>query len=174
MKNNRHRRTDRQWLRLFELHRQSGLSAAAFCGEHGLAVSTFFARRASLLRRQVVREGESAATLCGAKAPPRFVEVKVDDGAAADFSVQADGGDGDGSASPSPSPSPSPSTSPPPSSSSSSSTSITAAPVSATAPADADVDAIELLLGGDVVVQVRVGFNASLLRQVVASLRELR
>jgi len=170
MKINRHRRTDRQWRRLFEVHRQSGLSVAAFCGQHGLAASTFFARRASLLRRHGVREGESAATSCGAKASPRFVEVKVEGGAAADFSVQADGGDGDGSASPSPSPS----TSPPPSSSSSTSSSITAATVSATAPADADVDAIELLLGGDVVVQVRAGFNASLLRQVVASLRGLR
>jgi len=169
MKNNRHRRTSRQWRRLFELHRQSGLSVAAFCGQHGLAVSTFFARRASLLRRHGVHEGESAARLGGAKAPPRFIEVKVDGGVvAADFSAQDDGGGGDGSASPSTSPSTSPSLSSPFLSS------FTAAPVSATASADADVDVIELLLGGDMLVRVRAGFNASLLRQVVASLRGLR
>jgi hypothetical protein len=161
MNNNRHRRTARQWRRLFELHRLSGLSVAAFCGQHGLAVSTFFARRASLLRRHGVREGESAATLCGAKAPPRFVEVKVDNGEVAEeASAQVDGGGDDGSASPSPS--------------FSSSSSSTAAPVTTAASTDADVDAIELLLCGDVVVRVRAGFNASLLRQVVASLRGLR
>jgi len=140
---------------------------AAFCGQHGLAVSTFFARRASLLRRHGVCEGEPAAKLCGAMAPPRFVEVKVDGGAVeGDFSAQVDGGGGNGSASPSPSPS----------SSSSILSTSTVAPVSAAASADVDVDvdAIELHLCDDVVVRVRAGFNASLLRQVVASLRELR
>ena len=161
MKNNRHRRTDRQWRRLFELHRQSGLSVAAFCGQHGLAVSTFFARRASLLREQGLSARESSSRLFEVKALPRFVEVKVDGGAVAvDFSAQVDGGGGDGSSSHSPS--------------FSSSSSSTAAPVNATAPADTDVDVIELFLCRDVVVRVRAGLNASLLRQVVASLRGMR
>lgn len=166
---------DHQWRRLFEEHRASLLSIAAFCGQRGLAVSTFFAKRASLLRGQGVGDADPAARLCGVKAPPRFVEVKVDGGeVSVDLSTQADGGGGVGIASPSHSPSPSFSFSSSSSASTSTSTSSTAAPVTAAASADLDVDAIELLLGRDVVVRVRAGFNASLLRQVVASLRGLR
>jgi len=200
---------DHQWRRLFEEHRVSGLSIAAFCGQRGLAVSTFFARRASLLRGQGLREGESAARLGEVKDLPRFVEVKVEGAdsipkcndrrgkkelgeVAADASAATDGGDGvashsrsplhSSSPSPSASPSSSPSSSPAVAAGGSSSggsshesfSSSSAAASTTAASTEVDVDAIELFLCGDVVVRVRAGFNASLLRQVVASLRGLR
>jgi len=42
------RRTKEQWLSLFELHEQSGLSAAAFCRQHALNPKYFGLRRKQL------------------------------------------------------------------------------------------------------------------------------
>ncbi|MCL9775433.1 IS66 family insertion sequence element accessory protein TnpA, partial [Vibrio methylphosphonaticus] len=42
------RRTDLEWQALFEQYESSNITQRAFCEEHGLSLSTFFAKRRQL------------------------------------------------------------------------------------------------------------------------------
>jgi transposase-like protein len=46
--NKRRRRSDAEWRHLIEQHKRSGLSAFAFCQQHGLSSKTFYKRRQAL------------------------------------------------------------------------------------------------------------------------------
>ena len=113
----RHRITDRQWRRLFERQRGSGLSIAAFCEREGIAKSTFFDKRRNL----AAKEGEANPSAA-------FVEVTPMDHNVAGEHVRDE--------------------------------------VAEAAAARGD-EPIELILRGSVVIRVRDGFDASLLRRVV-------
>ncbi|TKG00527.1 IS66 family insertion sequence element accessory protein TnpB, partial [Vibrio sp. F13] len=50
------RRTDLEWQSLFEQYESSSVTQRAFCEEHGLSLSTFFAKRRQL---QTASQSES-------------------------------------------------------------------------------------------------------------------
>nr|WP_258184817.1 IS66 family insertion sequence element accessory protein TnpB [Vibrio splendidus] len=50
------RRTNLEWQSLFEQYESSSVTQRAFCEEHGLSLSTFFAKRRQL---QTVNQSES-------------------------------------------------------------------------------------------------------------------
>ena len=60
----RRRLTRRQWRKLVEHQRDSGLSVPTFCAEHGVGASTFFA-----WRRRLARGREPAFVELRTKAP---------------------------------------------------------------------------------------------------------
>ena len=63
------KRTADQWRELFVTHKESGLSAAAFCREQGLCPKYF-----SLRRKQL---GPVKTTLPSKPAPPSFIRAEV-------------------------------------------------------------------------------------------------
>ena len=54
--NKRRRRSDAEWQQLIEQQQRSGLSAHAFCRQHGLTSKTFYQRRRALLEATTVAD----------------------------------------------------------------------------------------------------------------------
>jgi transposase-like protein len=61
----RQRRSDAEWQQLIEQQQRSGLSASAFCQQHGLSSKTFYKRR------QALREPTKATD-----STERFIEIQ--------------------------------------------------------------------------------------------------
>ncbi len=69
----RRRLTRRQWRKLVEQQRDGGLSVSAFCAEHDVGASTFFAWRRRLARAR----GRVRVRVRGRGREPAFVELRA-------------------------------------------------------------------------------------------------
>lgn len=137
--------TANRWRELIEQQQRSGLSIAAFCAEHGVAASTFFAWRRKLEIRGVPG-APGAPGAPGMSGAPAFVELRpsIEPAAARANELEAALG------------------------------SVELRHTQAEA-ARGSVELlsapIELLLPGGLTVRVREHFNAATLRQIVEALR---
>jgi hypothetical protein len=134
------RLTASQWRRLFQRQRSSGLSVAAFCQREGVAVSTFFAKRRQLEWSTSSEPRRSEGSASGARERSA---------APAFVEVRSTGPAEDEGTDPG---------------------DENAAGAGREALACSEPEPIELVLDRGVVVRVRAGFDASLLRRVVEAL----
>lgn len=125
---------------MFQRQRSSGLSVAAFCQREGVAVSTFFAKRRQLEASSSSEPQRSEGSVSGARERSA---------APAFVEVRSTGpADAEGAAP----------------------SAEAAAGAGREALACSEPEPIELVLDRGVVVRVRAGFDASLLRRVVEAL----
>lgn len=140
MEQKHQRLTASQWRRLFHRQRSSGLSVAAFCGREGVAVSTFFAKRRQLEASSGAEPQRAQGSASGAR--QRLAPPAFVE-VRSTGAADAEGADPSDEA---------------------------AAEAAREASACSEPEPIELVLDRGVVVRVRAGFDAGLLRRVVEAL----